>query len=407
MPIGTQDFEYVLDNEFFKNIEGEDVQKGKVKVKLTVKRTAASFELDFDLEGVIQIPCDRCLDDMDHEVKTQETLYVKFGSEYSEESDNVVVIPESDGELNIAWFLYEFIALTIPLKHVHQAGKCNKSMSAKLRKHAARSMDDSDESEDAAKKAASSEKIAEIDTKIAIFQKNYDTNLARAAIYKESLPTLQADIDAAQSECDKAHNRTRDLEAELNKIPHTDYETRWQLELAIMDAQEQESRCEDKLEHCRMRLESQKSLIYFLESEVEFNKTHLDGETAKRDTLLDNLKKAQTAYDDARKAYEEAKAAADKATSPEITQPTETTPPSGSTQPAETTQPASSPATGKDAAPSSAKQANSSNGKQATTTADKLANTGDTTPSAIALAGIAVAGLGITATATRRLKNSK
>ena len=175
---------------------------------------------------------------------------------------------------------------------------------------------------EAAKDAASPEKIAEIDTKIAIFQKNYDTNLARAAIYKESLPTMQADIDAAQSECDKAHNRTRDLEAELNKIPHTDYETRWQLELAIMDAQEQESRCEDKLEHCRMRLESQKSLIYFLESEVEFNKTHLDGETAKRDALLDNLKKAQAAYDDACKAYEEAKAAADKATSPEVTQPT-------------------------------------------------------------------------------------
>lgn len=260
---------------------------------------------------------------------------------------------------------------------------------------------------EAAKDAASPEKIAEIDTKIAIFQKNYDTNLAQAAIYKESLPTMQADIDAAQSECDKAHNRTRDLEAELNKIPHTDYETRWQLELAIMDAQEQESRCEDKLEHCRMRLESQKSLIYFLESEVEFNKTHLDGETAKRDALLDNLKKAQAAYDDACKAYEEAKAAADTAASPEITKPTETTPPSGSAQPAETAQPAGSPAAGKDAAPSSAKQANTSNGKQATTTADKLANTGDTTPSAIALAGIAATGLGITATATRRIKNSK
>ena len=260
---------------------------------------------------------------------------------------------------------------------------------------------------EAAKDAASPEKIAEIDTKIAIFQKNYDTNLARAAIYKESLPTMQADIDAAQSECDKAHNRTRDLEAELNKIPHTDYETRWQLELAIMDAQEQESRCEDKLEHCRMRLESQKSLIYFLESEVEFNKTHLDGETAKRDALLDNLKKAQAAYDDACKAYEEAKAAADTATSPEITKPTETTPPSGSAQPAETAQPAGSPAAGKDVAPSSAKQANTSNGKQANATADKLANTGDTTPSAIALAGIAAAGLGIATTAARRLKNSK
>ena len=260
---------------------------------------------------------------------------------------------------------------------------------------------------EAAKDAASPEKLAEIDDDIAIFQKNYDTNLARAAIYKESLPTMQADIDAAQSECDKAHNRTRDLEAELNKIPHTDYETRWQLELAIMDAQEQESRCEDKLEHCRMRLESQKSLIYFLESEVEFNKTHLDGETAKRDALLDNLEKAQAAYDDACKAYEEAKAAADKATSPEITKPTEATPPSGSAQPTETTQPTGSPATGKNTTPSSTKQANTSNGKQANATADKLANTGDTTPSAIALAGIAAAGLGITAAATHRIKNSK
>ncbi len=145
MPVGIQEFEYVLDNEFFKNIEGEDVQKGEVTVKLIVKRNVATFELNFELDGTIQIPCDRCLDDMEHEVKSRETLYVKFGEEYSEESDNVVVIPESEGELNIAWFLYEFVALTIPLKHVHPAGKCNKSMSAKLRKHVARIDDDTDE----------------------------------------------------------------------------------------------------------------------------------------------------------------------------------------------------------------------------------------------------------------------
>ena len=260
---------------------------------------------------------------------------------------------------------------------------------------------------EAAKDAASPEKLAKIDDDIAAFQEIYDMVVTEAAKRREPLPAMQANVDAAQAECDKAHNRTRDLEAELNKIPHTDYETIWQLQLAIMDAQEQESRCEDKLEHCRMRLESQKSLIYFLESEVEFNKTHLDEETAKRDALLGDLEKAQTAYDDACKAYEEAKAAADKATSPEITQPTETTPPPSSAQPAETTQPTGSPATGTDTPPSSAKQANTSSGKQADTTAGKLANTGDTAPSAIALAGIAAMGLGITATATRRIKNSK
>ena len=253
---------------------------------------------------------------------------------------------------------------------------------------------------EAAKNAASPEKLAAIDDDIAAFQEIYDMVAAEAAKRRERLPAMQANVDAAQAECDKAHNRTRALEAELNKIDYTTpAETIRQLQEAITEAIMQENSCEDKLEHCRMRLESHKSLIYFFESEVEFNKTHLDGETAKRDALLDDLKRAQTAYDDACKAYEEAKAAADKTASPEITQPTETTPPSNSTQPTETTQPTGSPATGK--------YAPSSSTKQADTTAGKLANTGDAAPSAIALAAIAAAGLGITATATRRIRNSK
>lgn len=269
---------------------------------------------------------------------------------------------------------------------------------------------------EAAKDAASPEKIAEIDTKIAIFQKNYDTNLARAAIYKESLPTMQADIDAAQSECDKAHNRTRDLEAELDKVlkelgdeaPSTAIKEQIkQLRSEIMSAERREESCEDDLHRYQRRLESQEKQVQYFESEAEEAKTHIDEDIAKRNALLGDLEKAQAAYDDACKAYEEAKAAADKATSPEITKPAETVPPSGSTQPAEATPPVASPATGKDALPSSTKQANSSSGKQADTTAGKLANTGDTAPSAIALAGIAAAGLGITTAATRRIKKSK
>lgn len=161
------------------------------------------------------------------------------------------------------------------------------------------------------------------------------------------------------------------------------------------------------LDSYRHRLESQERRVQYFGSKAEEAKAHIDEETAKRDALLDNLHKAQAAYDDACKAYEEAKAAADKAASPEITKPAETTKPSSSAQPAETAQPASSPATGKYAPSSSTKQANMSSGKQADTTADKLANTGDAAPSAIALAAVAAAGLGITATVTRRIRNSK
>lgn len=145
MSVGeTQAYEYKLDNEFFANIDGPEVQRGKVDVKLNVKRTTSVYELNFHLTGVIYIPCDRCLDDMEHEVNTDEELFVKMGAEYSEESDNLLIIPEAEGELNVAWFLYEYIALTIPLKHVHPYGKCNKDMTARLHKMSAHRSDEED-----------------------------------------------------------------------------------------------------------------------------------------------------------------------------------------------------------------------------------------------------------------------
>ena len=275
---------------------------------------------------------------------------------------------------------------------------------------------------EAAKKAASSEKIARFNNDIARFQKYRDEMLAQAAESKESLPAMQADIDAAQAKYDEAGNRVSELQAKLDnklevlkalealgdeELVKTVKQQIRQLQNEIVGAKAYADHCETELDEFQRRLKSQEGRVNDCERSAEKYKAHIDQFIAWRDALLDNLKKAQTAYDDACKAYEEAKAAADKATSPEITKPAETTKPSSSAQPAEATQPTGSSATGKNTPPSSTKQANSSSGKQADTTAGKLANTGDTAPSAIALAGIAAAGLGITATATRRIKNSK
>ena len=135
-------YEFVLDNLFFANIDGPEVQKGKVNVVLVVKKTSRAFELNFQTDGMVWVPCDRCLDDMEQPVSSTDKLLVKFGHEYAEEGDNLIVIPEEEGEINVAWFMYEFIALAIPMKHVHAPGKCNKAMSSKLSKHLRTTPDD-------------------------------------------------------------------------------------------------------------------------------------------------------------------------------------------------------------------------------------------------------------------------
>ena len=198
---------------------------------------------------------------------------------------------------------------------------------------------------EAAKDAASPEKLAEIDDDIAAFQEIYDMVVTEAAKRREPLPAMQANVDAAQAKYDEAHNRTSGLQAELNKAidDGASNETIKQLRSEIMSAERREKSCEDDLHHCQRRLESQERQVQYFESEAEEAKAHIDEDIAKRNALLGDLEKAQAAYDDACKAYEEAKAAADKAASPEITKPAETTKPSSSAQPAETAQPAARP----------------------------------------------------------------
>ncbi len=148
LPEGENTYSYELDRKFFDSIDHEDVRKGNVKVELTVKKTIDAFEFIFQLAGTIQIPCDRCLDQMNQEIDTHNRLIVKLGKEYSEESDEIVIIPADEGAINIAWYLYEFIVLDIPIKHVHLPGQCNRVMTSKYRKHIVSSPDsDGDDSD--------------------------------------------------------------------------------------------------------------------------------------------------------------------------------------------------------------------------------------------------------------------
>ncbi|MEG1563216.1 MAG: DUF177 domain-containing protein [Bacteroides sp.] len=135
MQADSAKYEFVLDNLYFSHIDGPEVQKGKVKVDLTVKRTSRSYELSFLTDGIVWVPCDRCTDEMEQPINSSDKLLVKFGAAYAEEGDNMIIIPEEEGEINVAWFMYEFIALAIPMKHVHAPGKCNKAVTSKLSKH--------------------------------------------------------------------------------------------------------------------------------------------------------------------------------------------------------------------------------------------------------------------------------
>jgi uncharacterized metal-binding protein YceD (DUF177 family) len=148
LPMGKHTFEYHLDKQFFINMENTDVRDADVNVTLDVNHRNESYDLCFHLNGTLTLLCDRCLDELPLEL-TDETynLTVKYGDDYNDESDSMLIIPESNSYLNVAYMIYDTAVLAIPPRHVHPAGKCNRAMSALYRQHSHTAAADDEDAE--------------------------------------------------------------------------------------------------------------------------------------------------------------------------------------------------------------------------------------------------------------------
>lgn len=135
-----------LDDQYFESLEDVQVQGGSLHVSGSIRKTVGFFELSLQTDGTVRIPCDRCLDMMDQPIEADLRLIVKLGSEYRED-DEVITVDENEGILHTAWFLYESIALAVPIQHVHQPGDCNDAMMRVLEEHSAARSSDADAKE--------------------------------------------------------------------------------------------------------------------------------------------------------------------------------------------------------------------------------------------------------------------
>lgn len=135
---GVHTFGYHLDKTFFVNMESADIRDANLDVQLTVTYKDDVYMLDFHITGEVTLLCDRCLDEMQFPIDATYHVMVKYGDDYRDDSDELIEIPWSDSTLNVAYMIYDTVSLAVPMKHVHPMGKCNRAMSAVLRRHKAR-----------------------------------------------------------------------------------------------------------------------------------------------------------------------------------------------------------------------------------------------------------------------------
>ena len=124
--------ELELDDRYFEALDGSQLEHGALHVSVSIRKMTGFFELHFHTRGSVVVSCDRCLEDMDQPIDTDNGLTVKLGDTYSDNDDDTVTIDENEGILDMSWLIYEFTMLAIPIKHVHAPGKCNSAMTRRL-----------------------------------------------------------------------------------------------------------------------------------------------------------------------------------------------------------------------------------------------------------------------------------
>ena len=119
LKLGKHRFEYKIDKEFFDHFEYEEFNSANVKVDLLLEKKATMMELTFRATGTVNVNCDLTNEPYDQPIDSSLFLVIKFGEEFNDDNEDLLILPHGEFEVNIQQYIYELIVLAVPLKRIH------------------------------------------------------------------------------------------------------------------------------------------------------------------------------------------------------------------------------------------------------------------------------------------------
>jgi len=138
LSVGQHEFEFHITDKFFEALDYSELKQGEIKADLTLLKQSTMMVLHFKISGTVKMDCDRCTEPFSLPISGNYKLIVKVGGhESGNEDDDIITVAANEHELNLTQYIYEYIALSVPIKRVHPddaKGKssCDKKMLKKL-----------------------------------------------------------------------------------------------------------------------------------------------------------------------------------------------------------------------------------------------------------------------------------
>jgi uncharacterized metal-binding protein YceD (DUF177 family) len=119
LKLGKHQFEYQINKTFFDHFEYDDFENTDIQVELVLEKKSLMLELHFKHEGTVYVPCDVTGEMFDLPVEGNMKVVVQYGEEFNNENEELLILPHGEHQIDVSQYMYEMIALSVPIKRVH------------------------------------------------------------------------------------------------------------------------------------------------------------------------------------------------------------------------------------------------------------------------------------------------
>lgn len=124
LSLGEHEYEFKVNDSFFEDLDYSEIKQGNITVNLTLLKQSQMMVLHFKISGTIKTMCDLCSDEFDLPIAGTYKLIVKVGgADTGNEDDDIITIAANEHELDLSQYIYEYIALSLPIKRIHPVDK--------------------------------------------------------------------------------------------------------------------------------------------------------------------------------------------------------------------------------------------------------------------------------------------
>ena len=145
---GKHEFDFELDNTFFESFGYDEFNSAAVITVVELDKRSTLMDLNITGSGSVNVNCDVTNEPFDMPIDATMKIVVKFGDQFNDENEDILILPHGEFEVNVAQYLYEMIVLSLPFKKTHpglEDGSLKSDVLDKLEELKLSSSDDSEE----------------------------------------------------------------------------------------------------------------------------------------------------------------------------------------------------------------------------------------------------------------------